>query len=142
MPLLRDVDYAHLKECGLQHAEDETQRHFVVCDYPLPEGLYCHNGTPRERVSVLLRIPTNYNISGCNMFWVHPSLKRVDGKAIPAASTDPTDKHSLVFQGNTYCRWSRHYKKEQWKPGTDGLEKLLSQIEWALRNPDADKRPT
>lgn len=138
MGLLFDEDYEYLKESGLEFEEDETHRFLVIKNFPLPSGLYIHDGTSLDKVEVLWIVPSNYNTSGGDMFWVHPALARADGKVIPAAAAfgggDP--RH---FKDKEYCRWSRHWPPGSWKPKDDTILKVLDRIEWALRKPDANK---
>jgi hypothetical protein len=138
MGLLFDEDYQYLQKSGLEFEEDENQRFLIIKNYPLPPGLYVYNGTSLEQVEVLWIVPPNYNTSGGDMFWVHPALTRADGKEIPAAAPfgggDP--RH---FRDKEYCRWSRHWPQESWKPKVDNIMKVVDRIEWALRRPDANK---
>jgi len=137
--LLLDDDYEYLRSCGLDHAEDEKLRYFVFKGFPLPTGMYASAGALLETADVLVRIPQNYNTTGTDMLWVHPPLARADGKAIPAAH-GPGQGDASQFDGKEFCRWSRHYTAESWKTGVDGVSKIISRIDWALRNPDADRR--
>lgn len=138
MALLFDEDYQILRDSGLEYEEDERQRFLVIKNFPLPLDVYVHTGVALEQVEVLWIVPPNYNTSGGDMFWVNPALERADGKAIPAAfgfgGGDP--RH---HNGKEYCRWSRHWKAETWKPKIDNIEKVLGRIEWAFTNPDTNK---
>mgnify|MGYP001306843265 CR=1 FL=1 len=138
MPLLFDGDYQILQESGLEIEEDEAQRFLVIKNFPLPPGLYAHNGTVLTQVEVLSVIPANYNTSGGDMFWVHPALVRADGKAIPAAAVFGGGD-SRRFKDKEYCRWSRHWPAASWKAKVDNIQKVLDRIEWALKKPDANK---
>jgi hypothetical protein len=137
MSLLFEEDYLILKDSGLEYEEDETQRFFVIKNFPLVTGFYHHGGTSLDRVEVLWIVPPNYNTSGGDMFWVHPALARADGKAIPNAAGfgggDP--RH---YKGKEYCRWSRHWAENSWQAKVDNIQKVLSRIEWALRRPDTN----
>lgn len=135
MNLLLDEDYEILKEAGLQYEEDANLGFLVLKNFPLPAGFYSFNGTVLETVEVLYMIPTNYNMSGGDMFWTHPFLTRVDGKAIPAMMQfgGGDARH---FKSKEFCRWSRHFGPDSWKPKVDNVEKILARIEWALKNPD------
>ena len=95
-------------------------------------------GKPISSVDVLNVIPANYNTAGCDMFWVYPQLVRADGKAIPQVSGPNAD--SRTHNGVEYCRWSRHWNKNPWKPKVDNAQTILNRLEWALKNPDADKK--
>jgi hypothetical protein len=136
MALLFDEDYELLKNSGLVYAEDSDSRFLVVRNYPLPPGQYLYNGNPIETVEVLMIIPPNYNMDGGDMFWTHPFLKRADGQPIPA-TMEFGGGDARRFDGKEYCRWSRHFPAGTWKAKIDKLEKILSRIEWALRNPSA-----
>ena len=135
MALLCDEDYRILKESGLNHEEEERQRFLVINNFPLPSGLYVHGSETLEQVEVLWVIPTDYNTSGGDMFWVYPPLARTDGKAIPA-TFGFGGGDARYFQDKEYCRWSRHWDVTAWKPKVDNIQKILDRIEWALKNPD------
>jgi hypothetical protein len=137
MALLFDEDYGFLEETGLEYEEDANSRFLILKKFPLAEGLYVANGASVNAVDVLSVIPQNYNTAGCDMFWVSPQLVRADGKAIPAVGGHNED--SRTYKGIEYCRWSRHWNKNPWKPKVDNVRTILSRLEWALKNPDADK---
>lgn len=138
MALLFDEDYQILKDSGLQFEEDEGQRFLVIKDYPLKAGLYENNGKSIDKVDVLVVIPTNYNTSGNDMFWTNPLLNLADGNPIPNVSgiggQDPR-----IFNEVEFCRWSRHYRPDSWTPKEDNILKILSRIEWSLKNPNSQK---
>lgn len=138
MGLLFDEDYQVLKEAGLEYEEDDRNRFLILKNFPLREGLYVAGGTPVAAVAVLNVIPSNYNTAGCDMFWVHPQLARADGKAIPAISGSGQD--SRTHNNTEYCRWSRHWNNHPWKPKVDKVRTILDRLEWAFKNPDADKK--
>ena len=139
MALLFDEDYEILTASGLNYIEDESQRFLIIENYPAPEGLYVSNELPIKTVEILVVIPTNYNTSGTDMLWTYPHLLRTDGKAIPNTSIVNGDDPRFYGE-KQYCRWSRHFTPESWAPKTDNVQKILSRIEWALRNPDADQK--
>ena len=138
MALLFEDDYKILKESGLDYEEDSSQRFLLIKNFPLPSNLYAYEGKNLEFVEVIWIVPPNYNTSGGDMFWVNPALTRTDGKIIPAAfGFGGSDSRS--FKGKEYCRWSRHWLPESWKPKADNIQKVLDRIDWALRNPDTNK---
>ena len=139
MALLFDEDYKILLDSGLKYSEVEDKRFLIIENYPAPHGLYIHSGQVVEEIEVLVIIPANYNTSGIDMLWTHPHLSRSDGKAIPAASTVGGDDPRHVGD-KEYCRWSRHWTSESWKSKEDNVQKILSRIEWALQNPDANQK--
>jgi hypothetical protein len=138
MPLLFDSDYKILADCGLQYEEDEANRFLILKNFPLKDGLYSFNGVGLIDVDVLIVIPPNYNTAGNDMLWVSPELKRTDGKAIPAAFGvgKGAAKH---YQGKEFCRWSRHFPPNSWRPKVDNIQKIIDRVQWALSNPDAVK---
>lgn len=135
MPLLLETDYSKLKEMGLVFVEDEPHRFFVFKNYSLPTGVYSVS-----KCDVLVVIPQNYNQAGNDMFWTFPRLVRSDGKSIPQ-TTSCGGGDNRIFEGNEYCRWSRHWNhgSSVWRPGIDDIETIQRRIEWALKNPDANK---
>lgn len=140
MALLFDDDYAYLKEVGLEYEEDECNRFLLLRMFPLAEELYGSAGNPVNAVDVLNAIPANYNTAGPDMFWVNPQLARADGKPIPNINGRGPGQDSRTYKGVEYCRWSRHWNKNPWKAKVDNVRTILSRIEWALKNPDADKK--
>lgn len=138
MPLLFDEDYEVLKEAGFEYEEDEQNRFLIIKNFPLAAGMYVAGDKPVTSVAVLSVIPPNYNTAGCDMFWVYPQLARADKKPIPQISGPNQD--SRKHNGIEYCRWSRHWNKHPWKPKVDKVRTILDRIEWALKNPDADKK--
>lgn len=138
MPLLFDEDYDILENSGLVYEEDEASRFLIIKDYPLKPNLYKYNETPIDKVDVLVVIPPNYNTSGTDMLWTYPPLKRIDNIPIPC-TMDFGGGDARFFGGKEFCRWSRHYQPNSWSPKIDNIQKILSRIEWALRNPDSQK---
>jgi len=136
MALLFDEDYEILKDSGLVYEEDETSRYLIIKNYPLQKAFYQFNGQPLEQVEILVVIPPNYNTSGNDMFWTHPPLSRIDTLPIPAI-LGIGGGDSRFYQNVEYCRWSRHYEPSSWSPKIDNIQKILSRIEWALKNPNA-----
>jgi hypothetical protein len=137
--LLFDEDYVILKETGLAYEEDEANRFLILKNYPLAKGLYVAGGNAADAVNVLSIIPPNYNTQGCDMFWVYPQLSRADGKAIPNIGGPAHDQDPRTYKAIVYCRWSRHWNKIPWRAKQDNVQTILNRIEWALRNPDADR---
>lgn len=133
--LLLDDDYAALEERSIQYIEDGGQRFLIIADYPLPEGLYV-----QDKCDVLVIIPQNYNQGGNDMFWTFPRLVKSDGTPIPQTQ-NAGQGDNRTYDGREFCRWSRHWNKppSSWRAGKDDVLTILRRIEWAFRNPDADK---
>ena len=138
MALLFDEDYNILMESGLEWEEDEGKRFLIIKNYPVFSNFYVHNDATIGQIEVLCVIPPDYNSSGGDMFWVNPALARSDGKAIPNAAYFGGDD-PRYYQDKEYCRWSRHFTADSWKPKVDNIQKILGRIEWALKNPNANK---
>ena len=134
MSLLLEEDYKILYESGLQYVEDKDNRFLIIRNYPVAQGLYVSSGMPVTEVEVLVIIPSNYNMSGTDMLWTHPSISRTDNGPIPAVNVYGGNDNRF-FNSKEYCRWSRHYEGSSWKAKIDNVQKILSRIEWALRNP-------
>ncbi|MEX0598159.1 MAG: E2/UBC family protein, partial [Candidatus Paceibacterota bacterium] len=138
MGLLLEEDYEYLKECGIEWEQDEAKRFFIFKRFKLQKGIYCKDSSPLDEADILVIIPPNYNTSGGDMFWTYPLLSRCDGNPIP--QTSPPTTHSKQHDGRIYCRWSRHWNKPNaWEPKVDSVIKILGRIEWALKNPNADR---
>jgi hypothetical protein len=133
MALLLDEDYVKLEEMGVTFCEEETQRFLVIRDYMLPKGIYTV-----ATCNILIIIPSNYNQAGNDMFWTYPRLERADGKPI-TRTNNPGQNDNRQFEGNEYCRWSRHWNEgaSVWRPGSDDVSTIQRRIEWALNHPDA-----
>ena len=138
MALLFDSDYEILANSGLEIEEDENKRYLIIKNYPLKPGLYKYDDKPIEQVDVLIVIPGNYNTSGNDMFWFHPPLTIANNNPIPAANTFGQGD-SRIHKSKEYCRLSRHFRPETWKPKIDNIQKILSRLEWALKNPHVIK---
>jgi len=138
MPLLFDEDYQILNDAGLKFTEDEVSRFFIFRDFPLPEGIYVANNQARTVVDVLYIIPSDYNTSGGDMFWIFPHLARADGRAIPAVGGPGQD--SRMHAGREYARWSRHWNQgNRWRPKIDNIQTIIDRITWAFAYPDAKR---
>lgn len=134
MSLLLEEDYKFLEDTNLNYEEDEEKRFFIITNHPLAEGLYVSDENPINQVEVLVIIPGNYNMSGTDMLWTYPSITLADNGPMPNVS-GYNDLNNHTYNGKEFCRWSRHYEEVSWKPKVDNIEKILSRIEWALRNP-------
>lgn len=131
MPLLLDRDYAELNERGIAFVEDPSNRFLILKGFDLPTGIYV-----QAKCDVLVAIPANYNHDGIDMFWTYPRLLRANGVAIPATADPGTD--SRMFEGNVFCRWSRHWNGSSvmWRPGKDNVVTIVRRVTWALEHPD------
>lgn len=133
MALLFEEDYDLLTSSGLKIEEDELGRFLIIKNFPVQEDLYLSQGRPITDLEVLLIIPPNYNTSGGDMFWTFPDISRADGRPIPNYGGDPR-----IYDSKSYNRWSRHFRAASWLAKVDNVQKILSRVEWALKNPQAN----
>ena len=81
----------------------------VLYGFPIPPGYL------RSDADVYVRIESGYPDTQIDMVYVHPDLKRADGRAIPATCFE-------AFDGKQWQRWSRHRTPANpWRPGVDNL---------------------
>lgn len=139
MGLLLDEDYVYLTEIGLKYVEVAEPRFLIFRNFVLPGGVYKSGSEVKNAVDVLYVIPTNYNASGGDMFWVYPYLERVDGKAIPNVNVGGPGQDSRSHDGIEYLRWSRHWHNKPWIPKVDNVQKIVDRITWAFAHPDAKR---
>lgn len=94
----------------------------VLYDFPIPPGYR------RGSADVNVRIESGYPDTQIDMVYVHPALRRADGRPIAAMSTDQ-------FDGKQWQRWSRHRTAENpWRPGVDNLATHFGLVEhWFFR---------
>ncbi|BAV50295.1 Uncharacterized protein MLTONO_5393 [Mesorhizobium loti] len=137
MPLLFDSDYEILRKAGVDFEEEDGAHFLIFKNFPLPKDIYLADGKPADAVDVLYVIPQNYNTSGGDMFWVHPRLHRADGKPIPNTGGPGPNEDSRTHEGTVFCRWSRHWHKNPWKPKVDDVQTIMDRISWAFKYPDA-----
>jgi hypothetical protein len=91
----------------------------LIHDWLTTKGRYTE-----PKITAAVRIETGYPDTELNMVYVHPHLKRADGKPIGCADAlQPID-------GRTYQRWSRHRTPAHpWKVGEDSLVTHIFLIE-------------
>lgn len=131
MPLLLPEDYVELGEQGITFVEDAPNRFLVLKDFALANGIYV-----QAKCDTLVVIPPNYNHDGIDMLWTFPRLVRANGAPIPQTSGPGED--SRTYNGNVFCRWSRHWNEPPvaWKAGKDNVVTILRRVTWALEHPD------
>lgn len=112
---LPEEDELYLKEKGFSYEvmPQGNEGLLIIKDYPVNSAIYDH-----EKIDLLIFIPTGYNISKLDMFWVCPHLKLKDGSYPQAAN------YFQDYIGRNWQRFSRHL--QAWQPGIDGLPMFLS----------------
>lgn len=103
---LPEEDVAQLDANGYHwETVKDSANWLIVRQFPLPEGY-----TEKE-VSVAIQIPSGYPVSGLDMAYFYPPIKRSDGKGIPATA-------SRKISGASWQQWSRHYTPQHpWVAG-------------------------
>lgn len=104
------IDHANNKNCWV-----------LIHDYPLPPGYNVTSAT-----AAFLLSPANYLHSGIDMVYFNPPLNRSDGVMIRQTES------SVVIEGSSYQRWSRHRQGDPWTPGNDSLVTHLSLVDYWL----------
>ena len=120
---LPEADEAYLDALGLpwETVVDGGQRWLIVHDWPVPPG-YNH-----KTVRAAISIPTAYPDAPLDMVYFSPTLARVDGRTIVAATDYPV-------LGQTWQRWSRHYTSANpWRVAEDDLSTHLALIDYWLK---------
>lgn len=116
--MLPPVDQSHLDERapGSIVTADAGMFCVVIPGFALPSGF------TREGADLLLRLSPGYPDVPPDMWWFHPAVQRIDGRAI--AATDSQE----IYLGRTWQRWSRHLTPGQWRAGVDSIESYLSLV--------------
>jgi len=84
----------------------------IIKDYKLPDGYH------PDQSNLMVLIPSNYPMSGIDMFYFCPDVLRKDGKVLGALTPE---KHF----DKRWQRWSRHY---EWRPGIDCIATHISYV--------------
>ena len=93
----------------------------LIHDFLLPVGY------TEEKVILAIRIETGYPMTGLDMMYVHPWIKRKDDKPMVAVDV-PQNIDQKQFQ-----RWSRH-RSTPWMAGQDSLETHYYLVEDAFKS--------
>jgi hypothetical protein len=120
--MLPKLDADYLSESAPEHdvRSEGGMLCVIVRDFRLPGGL------SSAKADLLLRLAPGYPDVPPDMWWFDPSVKRLDGRVIPA--TEVFEQHL----GRTWQRWSRHLNGGQWRPGRDSLESYITLIRQQL----------
>jgi hypothetical protein len=119
---LSDQDHLFLDERGNPWEVIQDGSIWVLIhDFVLPEGY------TESNVTLAIRIESGYPMAQLDMVYVHPAIKRMDGKNINAA-----DAMQQLDQ-KQFQRWSRHRDgNNPWISGQDSLETHFYLMEEAL----------
>ena len=120
--LLPDIDVEYLRSKGLDFEAqlEGGMISLVIKEYALPSGYH-----PSE-VDLLLRLPLQFPQVSPDMFWTDPAVSYTNGGT--PSQTQVRESHV----GRTWQRWSRHFGRSRWRPGTDDLRSYLRLISSTL----------
>lgn len=120
--LLPDNDSEYLRGNGLEFEAqlEGSMISLVIKRFALPAGYQ-----PSE-VDLLLRLPVQFPQVPPDMFWTDPIASYTNGGIPP--QTQVREPHV----GRMWQRWSRHFGRSQWRPGTDDLRTYLRLIRSTL----------
>lgn len=111
-----DSEYLVSKGYTFEIQESQNKMYLIIKDYEFPE-LY----TPNE-ANLLIIIPAGFPNSNPDMFWSFPDIKLKNGSW--PKSSNVHENHL----GQSWQRWSRHFPKDKWRPGIDGIKTYLGSI--------------
>lgn len=111
-----DQDYLRARAPDSSVSFDGSMICVVIPSFPLPPGFN------QDTADLLLRLSPGYPDVPPDMWWLYPSVCRVDGR--PIAATNAQENHL----GRTWQRWSRHLSPGQWRSGIDSLESYLALV--------------
>jgi hypothetical protein len=137
---LPEADQDYLRQKAIRHRllaekidnSTDVRRGIEFLDLAMPantcqrraEGL-----VPGGVANVLVLIPTGYDKTRLDSWYLRPALFNLNGQVFDRAGS-PTP----LF-GEEWQFWSRHLADNEWRPGIDGLETYLQYIRAGLRNP-------
>ena len=116
-----DLEYLTSKEYTFEVRESGNKQFLIVKDFDLPEHYV------PQKTDLLIIIPTGYPNSNPDMFWTYPDVKLKNG-AWPLRS-----EHHENYLDLSWQRWSRHFTRNTWRPGVDGIRTYLGAIRRELQ---------
>ncbi len=117
-----DRDYLVSKGYQFEEIIDTNRNGLIIRNYKLPKGKYNH-----EAVDLLVLIPNGYPDARPDMWYFYPAILLIPGNRA-ARQTQAT----ILFEGKTWQRWSRHYPANEWRAGIDGIHTYLKKVNNAL----------
>jgi hypothetical protein len=111
--LEEDEVYLQAKQYAWDLLPNGNGGYLILKNYALAAGKY-----DREIVDVLICIPTGYNNSKLDMFYVDPEVRLAATGQHPEAAS-----HFEVHAGRRWQRFSRHLTA--WRAGIDTLQNFL-----------------
>lgn len=120
--LLNQDDIEYLDNAFPGCWESISSRYVLIHHFPVPSGYTV------DETTVAINIPPNYPDVALDMAYFFPALLRSDGQTIPATGfNQPID-------GESFQRWSRHYRPGTWIPNESNLAThVLAIKDWLER---------
>lgn len=116
-----DEQFLNLHHAMWETRLDNQRRWLLIHNFPIPQGYTA------QRATLALEVPPNYPAAQIDMFYAHPPLALVSGRAIDATQV------TVQISGQTYQRWSRHRGgAAPWRPESDSVITHLALVESAL----------
>jgi uncharacterized protein YegP (UPF0339 family) len=113
-----DREFLDSLDQNWEAVEDGNKQWILIHDYPLPDGYTASAAT------LAFQIPPSYPTAQIDMVYLHPPVRRKDGKGIPNVN------EGYRIDGQDFQRWSRHRTSEnEWRPGIDGVDTHLASVE-------------
>ena len=125
MSFIPELDRIYLKDKSYQYKEvnDNGKKGVILNNFSLPENKY-----DNDKVDLLILLPQGYPDIPPDMFYLHPGVKLQ-----PELKLAKATQVNINFEQKQWQRWSRHFPKEEWRPGIDGIHTYLKKIETALK---------
>jgi hypothetical protein len=125
MSFLPDFDRDYLKEKDINYVEIQSSGHkgIILSDFGLPLGKY-----DRNKSDLLILLPKGYPDISPDMFYLFPEVLLMPERKIAKAANV-----KFNFDNKEWQRWSRHFPKNNWRPGIDGIHTYIKKVETALR---------
>jgi hypothetical protein len=124
----QDLEARELEWETVVLTEGGAQSHWLfIRNFPLPPGYSSSYASAIGAAIIGIRV-SGYPGAALDMVYIHPALRRTDGRAIPNVG-------DITLDGKPFQQWSRHYTPANpFRVGIDGLTTHLRLVEeWLLR---------
>jgi hypothetical protein len=118
-------DRAYMESKGFQYREinDGARNGLIIDNFPINEGKF-----NVKESTLLIILPNGYSDVPPDMFYFNPELKLTSTNNYPAAADVFENYFDIKWQ-----RWSRHFDKNHWRSGIDGIESYIQRVITALK---------
>jgi len=122
--LPEDIEYLDANHQGRWRKLNEGSGKYGL----LIEGFSVPGGFEQSKADLMVLIPVGYPATPLDMFYLDPSLSKLNGRDLEALSIE--EHFSRQWQ-----RWSRHY---QWNPGEDDVARHIEFVWRQLQGAGAE----